>query len=325
MQSTSLNSLQPNLSFLNKLSTHKFFPFQLKNPNNSLRIQSSTTTPTTILKTTLQKTAILLAGGLIFMANFGFPKPSLANLQSLPKKSNLSQTMEENKDLDEDIMYMELLERNPRDVDTLKIVVTRKMSKGETNEGLKYVQRLIQVEPEEVEWRLLEALCYEMIGQLSKAKSLFRKILRERPLLLRALHGLAMVMHKNLEGPAVFEMLDKALDLARRENRVTEERNIKILTAQMHVVKGELGDGLKKFHDLIDENPRDFRPYLCQGIIYSLMDRKKEAEEQFETYRSLVPQEFPQRGFLDDVVLSARTESREQLAKEIDSQFSYKK
>ena len=44
-------------------------------------------------------------------------------------------------------------------------------------------------------------------------------------------------MHKNHEGPAVFDMLNKALELARREKRVTEERNIKILIAQMHVVK----------------------------------------------------------------------------------------
>lgn len=54
---------------------------------------------------------------------------------------------------------------------------------------------------------------------------------------LAKLQGLAMVMHKNNEGSAVFEMLYKALGLARHENRVTEERNIKILIAQMHVVK----------------------------------------------------------------------------------------
>jgi hypothetical protein len=51
------------------------------------------------------------------------------------------------------------------------------------------------------------------------------------------LQGLALVMHKNDEGPAVLEMLNKALDIAQREKRVTEERNIKILIAQMHVVK----------------------------------------------------------------------------------------
>lgn len=46
-----------------------------------------------------------------------------------------------------------------------------------------------------------------------------------------------MVMHKKLEGPAVFDMLNKALEIARHEKRVTEERNIRILIAQMHVVK----------------------------------------------------------------------------------------
>lgn len=46
-----------------------------------------------------------------------------------------------------------------------------------------------------------------------------------------------MVMHKNHEGAAVFDMLNKALELATREKRVTEERNIKILIAQMHLVK----------------------------------------------------------------------------------------
>lgn len=46
-----------------------------------------------------------------------------------------------------------------------------------------------------------------------------------------------MVMHKNFEGPAVFEMLNGALEVACQEKRVNEERNIKILVAQMHVVK----------------------------------------------------------------------------------------
>lgn len=46
-----------------------------------------------------------------------------------------------------------------------------------------------------------------------------------------------MVMHKNQEGPAVFEMLERALEVARLEKRVNEERNIRILIAQMHIVK----------------------------------------------------------------------------------------
>lgn len=250
--------------------------------------------------------------------------PKITISESMKKMKNTQTKITTNDDSDDEL-YMKMLEKNPRDVQALKVVLSKKMMKGKTKEALVYVEKLIEVEPDEVEWRLLQALSYEMMGDLSKAKRLFRDILVDRPLLLRALHGLAMVMHKNREGTGVFEMLNKALELAKREKRVIEERNIRILIGQMHVVKGELEDGLKKFHALVDENPRDFRPYLCQGIIYSLLDKKKEAEEQFETYRSLVPQEFPQRGFLDDVVLAAKTESREQLQKEFETEFSMKK
>lgn len=52
------------------------------------------------------------------------------------------------------------------------------------------------------------------------------------------------------------------------------------------------------------------------------MDKKEEAAEQFETYRALVPEEFPQRNFLDDVVLAAKKESREQLQKEFKAEYS---
>ena len=45
------------------------------------------------------------------------------------------------------------------------------------------------------------------------------------------------MMHKNNEGESVFEMLNKALDIARDEKKLTEHRSIGILIAQMHVVK----------------------------------------------------------------------------------------
>ncbi|KAG9458771.1 hypothetical protein H6P81_003279 [Aristolochia fimbriata] len=274
-----------------------------------------------------EKLAIALVCSLLFLGGFA-ARPALASVNAPTSTSSSEEKREEDeigKGGDEEDLYLKILEKNPKDVEALKVVLYGKMRKGKTKEAVQYVERLIDIQPDEVEWRLLQALSYELMGHLSKAKRLFKEILEEWPLLLRALHGLALVMHKNHEGAAVFEMLNEALELSRREKRVTEERNIKILIAQMHVVKGDLEEGLKRYQDLVNENPRDFRPYLCQGIIYSLLNKTVEAEEQFENYRSLVPQEFPQRGFLDDVILTAKTESMENLQKEFDSEFSYKK
>ncbi|GAV89132.1 TPR_9 domain-containing protein [Cephalotus follicularis] len=300
---------------------HTPVPSNLSNLTNSLPPQKA------FSKFFVEKLVTFVVGSFVFMAWFN-ARPSLAALPV--KMATSSANTKEKRDTlmeksEEEDMYEKVLEKEPRNVKALKVVVYAKMKRGKNKEAVIYVERLIDIEPEEVEWRLLQALCYEMMGQLSMAKKLFKDILEERPLLLRALHGLAMVMHKKLEGPAVFEMLGKALEIARRGKRVTEERSIRILIAQMHVVKGELEEGLKEFEDLVNENPRDFRPYLCQGIIYSLLDKKKEAAEQFEIYRSLVPEEFPQRGFLDDVVLAAKTKPQDHLQKEFDAEFSYQK
>ncbi|KAF5727674.1 protein SLOW GREEN 1 chloroplastic isoform X2 [Tripterygium wilfordii] len=283
-------------------------------------------TESEFLKVFSVKIVVFLVGSFFFLGCFNTRTCAAlpANTSSSGANSEGLEDIKREKSEEEE-EYEKLLEKEPMNVEALKVLVYGKMRRGRTNEASKYVERLIDIEPGEVEWRLLQALCYETMGDLSNAKKLFKEILKERPLLLRALHGLALVMHKNHEGPAVFEMLHKALTIAHRERRVTEERNIKILIAQMHVVVGELEEGLLKFQDLIDENPQDFRPYLCQGIILSLQNKKKEAEEQFELYESLVPEEFAQRGFLDDVVLAAKTESQEQLQKEFEGEFTSRK
>lgn len=108
---------------------------------------------------------------------------------SLPQPVQESSVIEAQEgDSEEEEMCVKLLEKNSRDVDALKTIVNAKMRKGKTKEALKYVEKLIEVQPREMEWRLLQALCYEMMGQLSKAKRLFKEILKQRPLLLRALH-----------------------------------------------------------------------------------------------------------------------------------------
>lgn len=268
-----------------------------------------------ILPILLRKGVIFIVGSLLFFGRY-----NVKHVLALPdaRKPHFHERMVEDNEiqkekLEKEDLFEKILERNPNDVDTLKILLYRDMKKGNTDEVVKYLNRLIEVEPNEVEWRLLQALSFELMGDLEEAKRLFREILKGRHLFIPALHGLALAMHKNHEGTAVFEMLNKALELAHLENRVTEERNIRILIAQMHVVKGELEDALKLFQDLIDEDHRDFRPYLCQGITYSLLGKKKEADEQLEIYHNLIPEEYPEKGFINKVILSAKAESNKHL------------
>ncbi|CAN6326887.1 unnamed protein product [Urochloa humidicola] len=244
-------------------------------------------------------------------------------------KADVKEKEEQQEDVEEEDeevrMYSAILSRNPGDVDALKCALYAKMRRADWGGALRYARRLRDAEPGEVEWRLMEAQLHELKGDLAEAERRFKEVLAEEPLLVRALHGLAICTQKKHEGPAGFEMLENALQLAASDKRVPEERNIKLLIAQMHVVMGQLDVASEKLQNLINEDPRDFRPHLCQGIVYALLDRKEDADKQFDIYRSLVPDEFPDKSFINDVILAARMESNDRLQKEFGSEFLSKK
>lgn len=47
-----------------------------------------------------------------------------------------------------------------------------------------------------------------------------------------------------------------------------------------------------------------------QGLVYSLLNQKKDAEKAFLKYRRRCPKTFPERGYLDDLMIGAKTEAR---------------
>jgi hypothetical protein len=89
---------------------------------------------------------------------------------------------------DEAKMYLDILSRNPGDVDALKCALYAKMRRADWGGALRYARRLQEAEPGEVEWRLIEAQLHELKGDLAEAEKLFREVLAEDPLLARALH-----------------------------------------------------------------------------------------------------------------------------------------
>lgn len=135
-----------------------------------------------------EKVASFLIGSVIFIgflnvgAAIALPSPVSSSVKLLEDRDT-----QEGKSEGEEL-YEKVLEKEPGKVEALKVVLYGKMRRGKTKEAIKYVEKLIDIEPKEIEWRLLHALCYEIMGQLSTAKRLFKEILDERPLLVRALH-----------------------------------------------------------------------------------------------------------------------------------------
>lgn len=68
--------------------------------------------------------------------------------------------------------------------------------------------------------------------------------------------------------------------------------------AQILFLQKNVDEALEVYNELSKEDPKDFRPYFCRGMIYSLLDRNEEAKEQFGKYRELSPKKFEVDGYL---------------------------
>lgn len=192
----------------------------------------------------------------------------------------------------------EFLESNTEAVEALKSLLQQKLENGEDEEALKVLERLVSAQPSVTEWKFLMARVLNEIGQTENARNVFEEILKENPLSFEALFENALLMDRCGAGQAVITRLGDALMVAEQENKAKEARDVKLIMAQVQFLQKNVEDALRSYDELAMEDPSDFRPYFCKGMIYSLIDRNEEAKEQFAKYRELSPKKFEVDGYL---------------------------
>ncbi|KAK6931725.1 hypothetical protein RJ641_003518 [Dillenia turbinata] len=182
--------------------------------------------------------------------------------------------------------------------EALKSLLLQKREDGEDEETLKILRKLVSAQPFNSDYKFLLARLLSEMGDTDEARQVFESILADNPLSFEALFENALLMDRCGEGEAVIRRLEEALKLAEDENKEKEARDVKLIMAQILFLQKNVDEALKSYDELAKEDPSDFRPYFCQGMIYSLMDRNEEAREKFKKYRELSPKKFEVEGFL---------------------------
>ncbi|KAJ8574265.1 hypothetical protein K7X08_026070 [Anisodus acutangulus] len=192
----------------------------------------------------------------------------------------------------------QFLESNDEATETLKNLLQEKLEAGEDEESLKILTKLSSTQPEHTEWKFLTARLLNEMGKVLEAREIFEDILSKTPLSFEALFENALLMDRCGEGVKVIQRLEEALRIAEEENKVKEGRDVRFIMAQVQFLQKNVEEALRSYDELEKEDPKDFRPYFCKGMIYSLLDRNKEAREQFAKYRELSPKKFEVEGYL---------------------------
>lgn len=206
--------------------------------------------------------------------------------------------IEEQHQEEEDSPLTQFLESSPEAIEALKNLLQEKLEAGEDEESLKILKKLSSAQPENTEWKFLTARLLNEMGKVQDAREVFEEILSKTPLSFEALFENALLMDRCGEGVKVIQRLEEALRLAEEESKLKEIRDIRFIMAQVQFLQKNTEEALRSYDELEKEDPKDFRPYFCRGMIYSLLDRNREAREQFAKYRQLSPKKFEVEGYL---------------------------
>lgn len=208
------------------------------------------------------------------------------------------QEVQELEEKEEDSPLTQFLESSPEAVESLKALLQEKVEAGEDEESLRLLNKLAAAQPENTEWKFMTARLYHKMGKLQESRAVFEEVLSGNPLSFEALFENALLMDRSGEGERVLQRLEEALNLAEEENKAKEARDVRLIMAQIKFLQKNVEAALMSYDELVSEDPNDFRPYFCKGVIYSLLDRNEEAREQFSKYRELSPKKFEVEGYL---------------------------
>ncbi|CAN7004497.1 hypothetical protein IGI04_008832 [Brassica rapa subsp. trilocularis] len=228
-------------------------------------------------------------------------KPAAATPISSPPPPSSTESIE----TDQEAAIEKHLATNPNDSEALQSLMKIKLQSKNLDQALEILNRLISLDPEEQEWRILKAQVQTYGGDFDSATKGFEEILAKDPLRVEAYHGLVMAYSDSESKLSELEgRIGEAIERCKREDKKKDFRDFMLLIAQIRVMEGNPSEALRVYEELVKDEPRDFRPYLCQGLIYTLLKKKDEAEKQFEQFRRLVPDNHPYKEYFDSNMLN---------------------
>ncbi|WVY96605.1 hypothetical protein V8G54_028756, partial [Vigna mungo] len=192
-------------------------------------------------------------------------------------------------------------EQSSDDVVELESLLRTKMRASEIDEALLVLDRLIELEPEELEYPFVKAHLQLLNGEHKLASMGFEELLQRDPFHLETYRCLLMLISET-KAPTVelLKKIEEAVKVCAEQERDSDVRDFKLLIAQIKVIDGDLYDALKVYEELAKEEPKDFRPYLGQGIVYTMLKKNDEAEKQFEMFGTLAPENHPYKQYFED-------------------------
>jgi tetratricopeptide (TPR) repeat protein len=205
----------------------------------------------------------------------------------------------------------DVLRSNPQDVealsiDALKILVEIRLKNQQVKDAIIVMEQLISLLPDDEGLPLAKAFMHLNVKEPELAKLGFQEVLSKDPLCVKACDGLlmaAMGSESSSELKQIKRLIAEGMEKCKKERKKDILREFKFVLAQVFVFEEAYDDALKIYEELVKEERGDFRPYMSQGIIYTFLNKKEEAEKCFSKFKRLVPKGHPYYDYIDENML----------------------
>ncbi|EOA31010.1 hypothetical protein CARUB_v10014153mg [Capsella rubella] len=280
----SVPKLNLQIKLERKASQNLSFPHLFRDKAKSTPVvirASSSSTPSNPKPSLLKTTCITLtaAAALFSASSYLISKPAATT----PATTVLEATLEKH------------LETQSNDVEALLSLAKIKFKSDKYEETIETMNRLIEIEPYEQRWPVMKARILSYFSKSELAIQAFEEILLSDPTRVDALHYLVMEFYESK--PKLLEVEKRIKYAIRRcknnNNKKKDIRGLRMLIAQIKVMEGNTAEAIRICEELVKDDPEDFKIYLFQGLVYTLIGKGDEAAKQFERVGRILPENSP--------------------------------
>lgn len=187
--------------------------------------------------------------------------------------------------------YELVLQREPDNRVALEGLLEARLQLEDLDGAIAALERLADVEPERVEYRLLLAQAKQQQGDLEGATAAYRQALEQRPGDLNALRGLVGLLLSTDRPEAAIGELEQAIALG-QDNEDIDVVSLRLLLAEVQFRRGRYDEAISVYDGLIASHAEDFRPVFGKALALRRQGKEEEAAALFDRAFALAPPEY---------------------------------
>jgi tetratricopeptide (TPR) repeat protein len=195
--------------------------------------------------------------------------------------------------------YQLVLEREPDNVNALQGLLEIRLQQQNLAEAIAPLERLGQLNPDQVQYRILLAQAKSQLKNNAGAAQVYREILAQYPYDIQALKGLSG-LYQEQKRPAeaiaiVQNSITKAIKtLTEAPGTINPDQltSLQLLLGEIYLGQNRPDQAIAIYEAASKVNGNDFRPVLAQAQVMAQTGKLKEADPYFQQAIMLAPVQY---------------------------------